>query len=76
MINTLKGKHWIGIRGQPEGREDRRKPAKGPFRRMQENVAKHGARLREGRETGSDGHAARTVRNDIGLLILTGSGRE
>ena len=36
---------WIGIRGQPEGREGRRKPGKGPFRRMQENVAKYEAML-------------------------------
>jgi hypothetical protein len=45
VINPLKGKHWLGIRGQPDGEEDRCKPGKGPFRRMQENVAKHGTRL-------------------------------
>jgi hypothetical protein len=33
---------------------------KGPFSRMQENVAKHGAGLRDGLETGSDGDAARS----------------
>ena len=42
VINPLKGKHWIGIRGQPERKEDRSKPGKGPFQRMQENVATHG----------------------------------
>jgi len=41
VIKPLKGKHWIGNGGQQEGRKDRSKPAKGPFRRMQENVAKH-----------------------------------
>jgi len=36
----------IGICKEAEGEEDRRKPGKGPFLRKQENVAKHGARLR------------------------------
>ena len=44
-MNTLKNKHWIGIRKEP-GDEDRSKPVKGPFWRKQENAAKHGARLR------------------------------
>ena len=41
---------------------------------MHENVAKHGVRSRDGRETGPDRGASRMERNDI--LILTGSGRE
>jgi hypothetical protein len=70
MTNSLKGKNWIGIYRQPEGEKDRSKLGKRPFWRMQENVAKHGARLRDGRETGSDGNAAQipvflTERRDI-----------
>ena len=41
---------------------------------MQENVAKHGVRSRDGRETGSDGDTSCMERNDI--LIITGSRRE
>jgi hypothetical protein len=50
-MNPLKNKHWIGIRREPEGEEDRNKPEKGPFWRKQENAAKHGARLRRRRAT-------------------------
>jgi len=41
----LKNEHWIDIRSKPEGEENRRKPEKGPFRRKQENAAKHGEKL-------------------------------
>jgi hypothetical protein len=45
-MNPLEKKHWIGIRREPEGKEDRNKCGKGQFWRKQENAAKHGARLR------------------------------
>jgi hypothetical protein len=35
-MNSLKNKHWIGIRREPGGEEDGRKPGKGPFQRKQE----------------------------------------
>jgi hypothetical protein len=48
VINSLKGKHWIGICREAEGEKYRRKLGKRPFLMMQENVGKHGARLRFG----------------------------
>jgi hypothetical protein len=36
-MNSLKNKHWIGIRTQPEEEEERSKPGKDPFWRKQEN---------------------------------------
>jgi hypothetical protein len=53
----LKNKHWIGIRRQPEGEEDRSKPGKGPFWRQQKNGAKHG-----GYENGGQQGQMETVR--------------
>jgi hypothetical protein len=44
-MNPLKSKHWIGIRWEPEGEEDRSNLEKGPFWRKQENEAKHAMRL-------------------------------
>jgi len=54
-MSPLGNKHWIGVRREPEGEEDRRKPGKGPFWRKQENATKLGARLGGWRTGGSDG---------------------
>lgn len=48
-MNTLNGRHWIGIRREPGGEEDRRKTGKYPFLRKRKNAAKRGAKLRDGR---------------------------
>jgi hypothetical protein len=45
-MNLLKKKHWIGIRSEAEGEEERSKAGKEPLWRKQENVRKHGASLR------------------------------
>ena len=50
-MNPWKNEHWIGIRTEPEGEENRSKPGRGPFWRKQENGAKHGGRLRGWRAT-------------------------
>lgn len=62
--STLKGdesteKQAFGLESAGTQNEDSSKPGKGPFGRMQENVAKYTARLKDGRETGSDGDAVR-----------------
>jgi hypothetical protein len=57
-MNSFINKHWIGVRRVPGGEEARRKTGPGPFWRKQENAAKHGARLRGWRATGSDGNAS------------------
>ena len=50
-MNPFKNKHWIGIRREPKGEEDRRVP----FWTKQENAARHGGRLRGWRATVSNG---------------------
>jgi len=57
-MNSFKNKHWIGFLRVPDGEEDRRKPGQGPLWKKQENVAKHEARLRGWRATGSDENAS------------------
>jgi hypothetical protein len=54
-VNPSNKNHWIGIRWEPKGEEDRRNPGKGPFWRKQEKAAKHGVRLRGLRARVSDG---------------------
>jgi hypothetical protein len=48
---SIENEHWIGIRREPKGEEDRSKPPNGPFWSKQENAVKRGARLRVWRTT-------------------------
>ena len=57
-MNLLKNKQWIGIRRKPGGEDDRTNLEQGPFLRKQENVAKHGVRLRGWQATESDEYAS------------------
>ena len=45
-------KQATGLKSAGTQKEDSSKPGKGPFGRMQEDVAKYTARLKNGRETG------------------------
>jgi hypothetical protein len=57
-MNPSKNKHWIGIRRESEGEEDRSKPGKGLLWRKQKNEANHGARFRGWWGTESNGDAS------------------
>jgi hypothetical protein len=50
-VNLLENKRWTEIHTEPEGKEDLRKPGKGPFWRKHENAVKHEASLRSWRAT-------------------------